>query len=53
MKLEEWQTGLECKINYLDRIEKMNKWLKDNKENILSADTKIESTEVVIGFVDL
>lgn len=52
MQLEEWQTGAECKINYLARIDLMNNWLKTNKKEITSGNT-INEEKVIIGFVDL
>lgn len=52
MDKKEWQTGNDCKLNYQDRIEEMEKWLLDNKKSILSGKTSTEN-EVIVGFIDL
>lgn len=50
--LEDWQRGQDSKTLPLERVEKMNYWLKENKLFILK-NPPTEEVENNIGFDDL
>lgn len=52
--LPDWQQGEHSISFYLDRIEKMEEWLKQNKNSILQTSLpESQEPEEIVGFVDL
>ena len=53
--LPEWQQGENCKMDYILRLQEMEKWLKKNKQEIMEArnENKTIIEEQNVGFIDL
>jgi len=52
--LAEWQQGEDCKLDYILRLEEMDKWLKNNKKEILDKRIKYnDDDKEPVGFIDI
>jgi len=47
MKLQEWQTGSECKLTSLERLRLHNIWLNDMKEELKKNISNKESITIL------
>jgi hypothetical protein len=47
MKLQEWQTGSECKLTSLERLRLHNIWLNDMKEELKKSISNKESITIL------
>ena len=51
--LPDWQRGNDSKMNPLDRVEMMYRWLKENKLSIVSDKIENDDETEIVGFVDV